>query len=607
VADARRFLAELKRRNVLRAAVLYAGAAWALAQGIAQLAPPFGIPDWVTRWFVIACVFGFPFWLGLAWFYELTPQGLKRESEVAPADAIVRRTHRRLDYWIIAVLTVAVVLLGTNQFVLRRDATGNAVEAERKTIAEALSRVPEKSLAVLPLVNESGDRNEQYFSDGLSEDLINALSQLAGLKVISRHSSFQFRDSKASPAEIGARLGVAHLLEGSVRRQGQTLRISAVLVRAADGAITWSQQYDRPVNDLFRVQDEITRAVADALRTKLLTAPGAMAQGDRPPGGNLDAYVAYLRGANDDKKGTESGIRDAIAAYEEAIRIDPQYAAAHARLSLAWTRLASQYLGGPDAQQAYVEARAAANTALALDSGLSLAHVARATLILNADMDWTGAEAEARRALQLAPNDAYAKFALGNKVATLGRVRDAVALTSQALQTDPLQAAWYAAQGMYLTALGRLDEAERAVNTAISLRPDAGAYYRQFTMIALLRGDADAALAAARREAGGIWRNIAIASALQIGPDRAAADAALRKLIAEQSAESPYQIAQVYALRGDPDRLFAWLDKAWVQRDPGIGFLLYDPLILRHRDDPRFAAFCRKVGLPSITDAAAMP
>jgi TolB-like protein len=240
-----KLIAELKRRNVLRAAVLYAGAVWAFGQGLSQFSPALSLPDWVTRWFLIACIIGFPFWIAFAWFYEFTPSGLKRESEIDPFDSIAHSTGRKLDFWIIGVLTVAVVLLLTNQFVQRKN-------------VNALVAVSGQSIAVLPLTNESGDKDQQYFSDGLSEDLINALSQFSGLKVIGRNSSFQFRDSKDDTKTIGAKLGVAHLLEGSVRRAGDVVRISAELINAGDGSTLWSQHYDRPYTDLFKLQDDIT-------------------------------------------------------------------------------------------------------------------------------------------------------------------------------------------------------------------------------------------------------------------------------------------------------------------------------------------------------------
>ena len=593
--------AELKRRNVLRAALLYAGAVWALAQGIAQLAPSVGAPEWTTRWFLAAAAIGFPFWIAFAWFYEFTPQGLKREREVAPADSIARSTGRKLDTWIIGVLALAVVLLLTNQFVLRRDATSSA---DAQTIAGKLATVPDKSIAVLPLGNASGDQGQQYFSDGLSEDLITALSQFDELKVISRNSSFQFRDSRENARTIGAKLGVANLLEGSVRRVGDTVRITARLVNVADGSTLWSQRYDRPYEHLFALQDEITQAVASALKAQLL--PGTAAQGDHPPSGNLAAYNAYLQGKFYDARGTEADWHKAIDAYATATRLDPGYARAWAEMSSMWSGLAGSLLAGAPAQQAYARARSAADTALALAPDLAAAHLARGELFMRADLNWTAAEAEYRRALQLAPNDAGAKFSLGTLLPSLGRPEKALDLLRQAVAADPLSARRHAWLAINLLALGRLDEAAQVIGKAIELQPGAASYYWILTHIETQRGDAKAALAAATKEpAAGGWQEIALAVALQIGDDRAAADAALKTLIDTQSSESAYQIAQVYALRKDPDAMFAWLDRAWANRDPGISHALYDPTVLRYRNDPRFAAYCRKVGLPWPVVAAA--
>ena len=225
------------------------------------------------------------------------------------------------------------------------------------------------------------------------------------------------------------------------------------------------------------------------------------------------------------------------------------------------------------------------------------------------DFNWTGAEAQFRRAVQLAPNDGSAKASLSNLLAALGQPEPAVELVRQALLTDPLHASWYNSLASYLSGLGRLDEAEQASHKAIELQPGADAYHEQLAIIAIQRGDAKGALAAAQQEpaAGGGWQQIALALAQQLSGNRAAADAALKTLIDTQSSAAAYQIAQVYALRKDAENMFAWLDRAWASRDPGIRQLLYDPLILRYQDDPRFAAFCRKVGLPTTTTAKAMP
>lgn len=600
------WLSELRRRNVLRAGALYVAGAWALTQGMAQLLPVFGAPDWVTRWVVIAVVIGFPFWLAFAWFYEFTPTGLRRESEIDPADSIAHMTGRKLDFAIIGVLMVVVVLLLTNQLVWHKGASPSLMATPANVHAAA--SIPEKSIAVLPLLNDSGDKTQQYFSDGLSEDFINALSQFDGLKVIGRDSAFQFRNSKDNATAIGAKLGVAHLLEGSVRREGDTVRISTELINAADGSTLWSQNYDRPYKDLFALQDEITQAVASALRAKLLSNAGNAPQSDRPPSGNLAAYTAYLQGKFYHARGNAADVRRAIAQYEVAIKDDPRYALADAELSRAWTGLAIAFLEGTPAQKAYTQARTAANAALALNPNLAAAHGAHGYVLLNADFDWTGAQAEYRQALQLAPNDSLSLFFLGQISATLGHPEQAIELTRQALSIDPLHANWYNWMAYYLSGLGRFDEAVAVTRKAIELQPTAAGFHEQLAVVETQRGDAGAALAAALEEpAKGGWQEIALAFARQIGPDHAAADAALKRLIDKYTDGAPYQIAEVYAVRKAPDKMFEWLDRAWASRDPGLAYLLYDPFILRYRHDPRFAAFCRKVGLPTTTTAKALP
>jgi TolB-like protein len=454
------------------------------------------------------------------------------------------------------------------------------------------------SIAVLPLANESGDASQQYFSDGLSEDLITALSQFPGLNVIGRTSSFQFRDSKEDSRGIGAKLGVAHLLEGSVRRSGDVVRVSAELINTANGIAQWSERYDRPYKDLFALQDEITRAVAGALRSKLLPGEHAAAQSERPPSGSLEAYKAMLEGRFYHARATEADTRKAIEQYTLATQLDSHYALAWSLLSQEWVDLGGVYLDVAPARDAYAKGRAAADTALNLAPDLAAAHMARGFLLQTVDLDQRGAEAEFRRALELAPADAEARFFLANQLATLGQVEEAIKLTREALLSDPLRANSYNHLAAYYSGLNRLDEAERAVSKAIELQPGAQTYHWTLTTIKIQRGDAPAALAAAHLEPPGYLRDVAVAQALQIGDDRAAADGALATLIA-MHADTQYLIAQVYAIRNAADKTFEWLDRAFDTRDAGITFLLYDPFILRYRDDPRFAAFCRKVGLPT--------
>jgi TolB-like protein/Tfp pilus assembly protein PilF len=459
------------------------------------------------------------------------------------------------------------------------------------------------SIAVLPLADESGETGKQYFSDGISEDLITALSKFPGLKVIGRSSAFKFRDSKEDSRSIGAKLGVAHLLVGSVRRSGDVIRVNAELIDTADGSTQWSERYDRAYKDLFALQDEITRAVAQALKAKLLPGEAAAEQGERPPSGNLEAYNALLQGRFYAFRFTEPELRKAIDFFTQATALDPRYALAWAQLSRAWTDLSSAYLDGAAAQAAYAKAREAADRALKLAPDLPEAQVARGSLHLRGDFDLHGAEADYRRALALSPNDSSAKFELGLVLATFGEPQQAVDLTRQAIDTDPLRAIWYNWLAVYLAALNRPDEAERAIRKALELQPGAESFNYLLSAIEVQRGNAQAALAAAQQETG-TWQDVSLAIARQIGPDRSAADAALKTLIDKDGALAPYQIAQVYALRNDANQTFAWLDRAWASRDPGALGLLYDPFIQRFKADPRFAAYCRKVGLPPPHQAA---
>jgi TolB-like protein/Tfp pilus assembly protein PilF len=501
---------------------------------------------------------------------------------IAPASHRVIRRRKAVLYGAIAVL--ATLALGF--FTLER-------LNRTKPIAPGSA-----SIAVLPLANESGEASQQYFSDGISEDLITALSQFPGLKVIGRTSAFQFRDSKEDSRSIGAKLGVAHLLEGSVRRSGEMVRVSAELIDTTDGSTQWSERYDRPYKDLFALQDEITHAVARALRTKLLPSEHAAAQSERPPGGSLEAYNAMLQGRFYLSYYTEADVRKAIKYYTQATEIDPRYALAWSGLAQAWYGLGGGFLESAPPQEAYTNAREAADRALALSPELAAAHVARGGVLHYADFDWRGAEAEYRRAVELAPNDGEAKFWYGNQLATFGELQPAIELTRQALATEPLQANWYKWLAYYLSGLNRLDEAEQAIRRAIELQPAVPRYHYALTIIEVKRGHAQAALAAAQQESPGPWQDIALALARQISGDRSVADAALKTLIEKDAGIDPYHIAEVYALRNDANHTFEWLDRAWSNRDTGIGSLLFDPFILRYKDDPRFAAFCRKVGLP---------
>ena len=601
---------ELRRRNVLRAAGLYLVGAWLLVQVSATVLPLFEVPAWVARAVVVVLAVGFVPALAFAWVFEWTPEGLRRDAELPPAHATAGNPQaaRRLDRLIIVVLALGLGYFALDKFVLQARRVGpqadvaaaaSATHAKAAVAAAATATSQEQSIAVLPFTNLSADPEQAYFSDGLSEDLITSLSQLGGLKVISRNSSFRFRDSKDDVRTIGKALGVARLLSGSVRRAGGQVRISAELTDVADGRSLWSKNYDRPYESLFKLQDEITAAVAAELKAQLLTPAqaGASAQDDRPPSGNLAAYSAYLQGRYYAARINAADYPRAFGYLERAIALDPAYARAHATLASALAIDAAVYLRRAPARAAF--ARAEREIAVALRQAPTAAYVrtVHAQVLSNAALRWREAEAESRHAVALAPNDADALATHAQDLANLGRVAESVPLARRALARDPLNPSNWYWLSWSLASLGDLDAAQEAAGRMRELQTGFDPGIAQQVMLDLLRGHAAAGVQRAAQMAPGIWRDIALAIANQKAGDPAAAERTLRHLIATGADEAAYQIAEAYAVRGDADQVFAWLERAWVNRDSGLRRLLSDPLMAGYRADPRFAAFRAKIGL----------
>jgi TolB-like protein/Tfp pilus assembly protein PilF len=588
------FFAELKRRNVVRMAGLYLVGAWLLTQVAGTVLPMFGAPDWLPRSIVILLAIGFLPALIFSWVFELTPEGLKRDAEVAPEKSIAPQTARRMDRMIIVVLLLALAYFAFDKFVLgpRRAGAPN----------ESTSSVSLKSIAVLPFVNTSGDAANEYFSDGLSEELIAVLVKIPGLKIIGRSSSFLFKGKSEDSRAIGQKLGVAHLLEGSVRKQGERVRIVAELISAADGRALWTDTYDRELKDVFAVQSEIATAVTDQLKIKLLGAP---ARSDAAPSNNdLAAYNALQQGKFFVGLGTEEGLHKATQFYDEAIRLDPRYALAYANLSLAWRSLGATWLSGTEVAAAYDKARKAAQTALSLAPNLAEAHEALGWIWLTSDLDFMAAESEFRKAEQLAPEDARPKSALSYLLAAQGQLPAAEEMTRKAMALDPLSIPHFLNLVRVLIAQNRYDEAEATAHKALELQPAAARLHTYLVTIDLLRNKPDAALHNAQQEALGFWKDYARALATQAQGDQAAAEAALQKLIHEDAVAGPFQIAAVYGLRKDPDQMFEWLERAYAQHDSGLTQLLVTPFLLSYKEDPRFTAFCQKLKIPAPTPAA---
>lgn len=407
---------ELKRRNVLRSATLYVGVAWALAQGVSQLAPSLGLPGWAPRAFLIACAIGFPFWVAFGWFYELTPEGFKRDEEVA-VDAPARQSNaRRLDFAIIGVLVLIVILLGSGYFV--RGAT---------PLAKASPFAPPRdSIAVLPFDNLSEDPNQQYFSNGITEELTDALGQNTSLTVIAWNTASKYVGSKQSPRQIGHALDVAHVLAGSIQRAGNTVRVTAELVDTSNGRQLWSAHYDDTLQNIFAVQDKISAAIADALKVKFAGMHAA-------PTLNPQAHEAYLKGLAALEGVTAADAQTAQQYFQNALKLDPKYAD-------AWAGLAASYLGLAQwstlpITEAAPKMRAAAKQALELDprNVNALVELGNAD---NADNHTAEAKSYYEQAIKLDPNNARAHLDYG----TLLPITEALAQTLEAARLDPASA-----------------------------------------------------------------------------------------------------------------------------------------------------------------------
>jgi TolB-like protein len=519
-------------------------------------------------------------------------------QHTTPKPAADKPARRGSVGWVAALLLVALLAAGAAfYFISHRPATKGAA-------------IPEKSIAVLPLLNSTGDPANEYFSDGISEEFISSLSRLSDLKVIGRTSSFQFKGTTDPSKTIGEKLGVFYLLEGSVRKSADRVRIAVALIKSADGANVWSETYDRELKDIFAVQSEIAGAVAKQLKVALLGANGQSAQlttAATPSNQNVEAYNALLQGNFYRNRFTLEDTQKAIGYYEEAIRLDPRYALAYAKLSIAANTLGTTYgsIATKKKEEAIAKARLAAKRSLELDLNLAAAHQAQAKILVDLDFNFPGAEAELRRARELAPQDASVMQNFAILLSRFGRLNEAVALLQRAIALEPLYSASHKNLSTYLTSLGRYDEAEAAARKAIELQPQSAQNYTHLAIIHILRGKSAAAVEFAKKETDPFWRTYALALAHFANGDRSEADAALKKLIDENADQAASQIAQVYALRKEPDKMFEWLEHGWPTNDPGVTDLLIDPFLRAYKDDPRFIAFAQKVG--AMPKAVAKP
>jgi TolB-like protein/Flp pilus assembly protein TadD len=570
-------IAELQRRRVFRALIGYGVGAFAVLQIIEPIMHGLHWPDAVLTYVVAGLALGFPLVVGLAWIFDINAGGVER----TPPMPGLRGARLAV---VLAGLSVLAAAPGVLWFFFLR--------APPKAAAQPAA-IP--SIAVLPFVDMSPGKDQEYLSDGIAEEILNVLAQVDGLHVAGRTSSFSFKGKNEDLRAIGQSLGVDAVLEGSVRKSGDRVRITAQMIKVADGFHLWSQSYDEQLTDVFAVQDEIARSVTSATKVKLLGERPAVPAARRAT--NPEAYAQFLLGRQLFDRGVPDDYRKSVEALEKAIALEPTYAPAHAQLShaLGW---AANALPLTRAERLAGQKRslAEADTAYRLAPNLAEANLAHGTLRMNILRDWEGARPELTRALSLAPGDAGVQLQLGHLFAVLGRLDEAVAITRKSTEADPLRALGWDYLGRYLAAQGKLGEARQAFARALQVAPGNIWALRELGFVDLLDGKPEATRASAETQES--WfRLLGLALAEHDLGHQPQAQRALDELLALPDPPN-YQAAQIYAWWGDRDHAFEQLEIARQVQDVGLRYVKFDPLLRNLRADPRYPKLLQALNLP---------
>ena len=591
----RNFFSELKRRNVYKVAVAYIVAGWALSQGIAQVFPVFDVPNWIIRLIVLLIIIGFPIALILAWMFELTPQGIKRTEDV---DLVAAAQQPKKRTWIFVVIIGALVSIGLF-FLGRYSAFNGAPRQDASAARTEAATVSNKSIAVLPFDNLSRDPDNAYFCEGVQDEILTRLAKVADLKVISRTSTQHFKSAPEDLGEIAKKLGVMHILEGSVQKAGDQVRVNVQLVNALNDAHLWAETYDRRLIDIFSVESEIAKAIVESLQAKLTRSEQSSIA--KAPTADPEAYELYLKGRFFWNKRSGVDLRKAIDYFNQAVAKDPNYALAYAGLADSYMLLPNY--GGTSARESIAPARSAITKALALDDSLAEAH-ASLGLLDTLELRLERAVGDFERAIELKPNYATAHHWLMLGQLSLGRFDQAIAEGKRAIELDPLSLIINADYAWAYACAHRFDEAEKQARKNLEIDPRFFLAHYYLGGILQRKGRLDEAIPEFQKsvELNDDAYSIAmLGQAYARNGQKDEAQKILSRLTDEAKSRyvAPYASAVLYLGLGDKERALAELERAYQTGDNNYLFVLkVDPMTDELRGDPRFEALVQKITAP---------
>jgi TolB-like protein/tetratricopeptide (TPR) repeat protein len=515
---------------------------------------------------------------------EAVGQGSKASSPEVTASRNIGGPKKRIAIAATAVVVVIAIAVGLGAYFW-----------SSKHVAQvpAIAAITDKSIAVLPFTDMSEKKDQEYFGDGMAEEIIDLLVKVPGLKVIARTSSFQFKGQSQDLRAVGEKLGAHYVLEGSVRRSGDDLRVTAQLINSRDGTHLWSQSFDRKLTDVLTMQDEIAANLVRALQIEVTTAEMVSRPALRTPEG----YTLFLQGLHAIDRYDQQGFEQAASDFQRALDLDPSLADAAA--ALAWVSEIRGEFEFMPVTVAFEQARHAADLAIKLDPNLAIAHAALGSIHDEYDWDWPAADRELKLALALAPNDARVLLVAAQQSLTQGRLDDGLMLQNASLERDPLNPGSYFMLSWIQIRRGRFAEAETAIRRTLEISPTYGYAHYYLGIVLLARGNPDAALTEFLRETVDWVRVGGSAMAYFALGRKADSDAALAQLLMRKDVTNhPYNMAQIYAFRGESDEALKWLERSYASKNTGLYHIKGDPPFNNLEGDPRYKAFLKKMNLP---------